>query len=174
MAIEQVGYRPFEGRWRVIIVDDADLLVPAAQNALLKTLEEPRPRSQFVLVTAHGPTCCWIRSARAVLACGSASSGWTRSLSSRGGGPKSTRGPPRSAAAAAGGRALQMASSDHAGTREAAVGLLRSVSAARDARARLDGARAFAAGGGLEAVPAADRRELRERLRMLASLVAAT
>ena len=55
----------------------------------------------------------------------------------------------RAAVAAAGGsagRALQLASSDREGTREAAVGLLRSVSAARDARACLDGARAFAAG----------------------------
>ena len=52
-AIGQVGYRPFEGRRRVIIVDDADLLVPPAQNALLKTLEEPPGRSQFLLVTAR-------------------------------------------------------------------------------------------------------------------------
>ena len=69
------------------------------------------------------------------------------------------------------GRALQLASSDREGTREAAVGLLRSVSAARDARARLDGARAFAAGKGSKRAPAADRRELRERLRALASLL---
>ena len=39
--IDRVGYRPFEGRWRVVIIDDADTLVDAAQNALLKTLEEP-------------------------------------------------------------------------------------------------------------------------------------
>ena len=69
------------------------------------------------------------------------------------------------------GRALQMVSSDREGTREAAGGLLRSVSAARDARARLDGARAFAAGKGSKRAPAADRRELRERLRALASLL---
>ena len=35
------GYRPFEGRRRVVIIDEADALVPPAQNALLKTLEEP-------------------------------------------------------------------------------------------------------------------------------------
>ena len=51
--IDRVGYRPFEGRWRVVIIDDADTLVDAAQNALLKTLEEPPSSSVFVLVTAH-------------------------------------------------------------------------------------------------------------------------
>ena len=51
--IDRIGYRPFEGRWRVIIVDDADTLLDSAQNALLKTLEEPPSTSVFVLVTAQ-------------------------------------------------------------------------------------------------------------------------
>src|SRR6266550_2966406 len=38
---DRVGYRPFEGRRRVVIIDEADALMPQAQNALLKTLEEP-------------------------------------------------------------------------------------------------------------------------------------
>ena len=50
-AIERSGYRPFEGRRRVVIVDQADALVVAAQHALLKTLEEPPPSSIFILVT---------------------------------------------------------------------------------------------------------------------------
>src|SRR6185503_9939385 len=52
-VIERTAYRPFEGRCRVVIIDGADALVPAAQNALLKTLEEPPPSSVFILVTAH-------------------------------------------------------------------------------------------------------------------------
>ena len=52
-AIETAVYRPFEGRRRVTIIDQADALVPAAQNALLKTLEEPLPASVFVLVTSR-------------------------------------------------------------------------------------------------------------------------
>ena len=36
------AYKPFEGRCRVVIVDNADRLMWSAQNALLKTLEEPR------------------------------------------------------------------------------------------------------------------------------------
>jgi DNA polymerase-3 subunit delta' len=51
--VEQVGYRPFEGRRRVVIIDEADALVPQAQNALLKTLEEPPPASMFILVSAR-------------------------------------------------------------------------------------------------------------------------
>jgi len=51
--LDRIGYRPFEGRWRVVIVDDADTLVDSAQNALLKTLEEPPSTSVFVLVTAQ-------------------------------------------------------------------------------------------------------------------------
>jgi DNA polymerase III subunit delta' len=52
-ATERAAYRPFEGRRRVVIVNGADALVPAAQNALLKTLEEPPSSSVFVLVTAR-------------------------------------------------------------------------------------------------------------------------
>ena len=49
--IGQASYRPFEARRRVVIVNEADSLQPSAQNALLKTLEEPPPSSMFVLIT---------------------------------------------------------------------------------------------------------------------------
>src|SRR3989442_1857183 len=52
-VVERANYRPFEGRRRVVIVDEADALVVPAQNALLKTLEEPPPSSMFILVTAR-------------------------------------------------------------------------------------------------------------------------
>ena len=48
----QIGYRPFEGRRRVFIIDPADDLTPQAQDALLKTLEEPPPAAILILVTA--------------------------------------------------------------------------------------------------------------------------
>jgi len=51
--VDRAAYRPFEGRCRVVIVDGADGLVPAAQNALLKTLEEPPTASIFILITAQ-------------------------------------------------------------------------------------------------------------------------
>jgi len=52
-AIDRAGYRPFEGKRRVVLIDDADALVAAAQNALLKTLEEPPPSSVFILATSR-------------------------------------------------------------------------------------------------------------------------
>ncbi len=55
-AIERSAYRPFEGRRRVVIINDADEIVSEAQNALLKTLEEPPPASSFVLVTSRPDT----------------------------------------------------------------------------------------------------------------------
>ena len=51
-VIERSGYRPFEGRWRVTLIDQADALERSAQNALLKVLEEPPSSSVFLLVTA--------------------------------------------------------------------------------------------------------------------------
>ena len=51
-VIDRAQYRPFEGRRRAVIIDDAEALVPAAQNALLKTLEEPPSASVFVLVSS--------------------------------------------------------------------------------------------------------------------------
>jgi DNA polymerase-3 subunit delta' len=51
-VLERTGFRPFEGRRRVVIIDHADALVDAAQNALLKSLEEPPPSTIFILTTA--------------------------------------------------------------------------------------------------------------------------
>ena len=51
-VIDRADYRPFEGRRRVVIIDEADALMDAAQNALLKTLEEPPSASMFVLVSS--------------------------------------------------------------------------------------------------------------------------
>jgi DNA polymerase-3 subunit delta' len=52
-VLNLVGYRPFEGRRRVFIVDPADLLTLPAQDALLKTLEEPPPGAVLILVSAY-------------------------------------------------------------------------------------------------------------------------
>jgi len=52
-VVDRAGYRPFEGRRRAVIIDEADAMVPAAQNALLKTLEEPPSASVFMLVTSR-------------------------------------------------------------------------------------------------------------------------
>ncbi len=51
-VLEDCGYRPFEGKRRVVLIRDADALVEPAQNALLKSLEEPPPGTVFVLTSA--------------------------------------------------------------------------------------------------------------------------
>ncbi len=47
-------YAPVEARYRVLIVDDAHLMNRAAQNALLKTLEEP-PRASILILISSRP-----------------------------------------------------------------------------------------------------------------------
>ena len=42
---------PAEGGWRVVILDEADRMHPSAANALLKTLEEPPPRTALLLLS---------------------------------------------------------------------------------------------------------------------------
>lgn len=53
-AIDFLRMTPAEGDWRVLIVDAADELNRNAANALLKILEEPRPRTVLILVS-HAP-----------------------------------------------------------------------------------------------------------------------
>jgi DNA polymerase-3 subunit delta' len=42
---------PFEGRYKVFVIEEADRMNPSAQNALLKTLEEPQPDTIFALIS---------------------------------------------------------------------------------------------------------------------------
>src|SRR6185312_5408667 len=53
-AIErEANYRPYEGKARVFLIDDADKLNDSSANALLKTLEEPPATSHLILITAR-------------------------------------------------------------------------------------------------------------------------
>ena len=54
--LEVIGYRPFEARRRVFIIDPADEMTLEAQDALLKTLEEPPSSATLILVTAYPDT----------------------------------------------------------------------------------------------------------------------
>jgi DNA polymerase-3 subunit gamma/tau len=51
--VEAVRYAPSPGKWRIYIVDEVHMLSAAAFNALLKTLEEPPPRSLFLFCTTN-------------------------------------------------------------------------------------------------------------------------
>ncbi len=50
---ENVRYLPARDRYKVFIIDEVHMLTTEAFNALLKTLEEPPPRSLFILATTE-------------------------------------------------------------------------------------------------------------------------
>jgi len=50
---ETVRYLPARDRYKIFIIDEAHMLTTEAFNALLKTLEEPPPRSLFILATTE-------------------------------------------------------------------------------------------------------------------------
>ncbi|HUL74515.1 MAG TPA: DNA polymerase III subunit [Vicinamibacterales bacterium] len=55
-VLDVLGYRPFEAKRRVYIIDQADALTDEAQDALLKTLEEPPSAATLILITAYPDT----------------------------------------------------------------------------------------------------------------------
>jgi DNA polymerase-3 subunit delta' len=50
---EKLYFRPFEGRFKVAILDEAERMNQNAQNAFLKTLEEPPSDSVIILITSE-------------------------------------------------------------------------------------------------------------------------
>ncbi len=50
---KDVGFKAFEGKRKVYILDQADAMRPESANALLKTLEEPSADCVIILITAN-------------------------------------------------------------------------------------------------------------------------
>lgn len=50
---ETLAYRPFEGLWKVAVIDDADKLNQSAANAFLETLEEPPADCILILISSR-------------------------------------------------------------------------------------------------------------------------
>ena len=48
-VVSLAARRPAQGRWQVVVIEDADRLTEGAFNALLKMVEEPPPRTVFLL-----------------------------------------------------------------------------------------------------------------------------
>jgi DNA polymerase-3 subunit delta' len=167
-AIESANYRPFEGRKRVTIVEQADALVDAAQNALLKTLEEPLPASVFILVTSRPdvllPT---VRSRCAHLRFGRLQIAEVAAVLQRRHGYSAP--DAQTAAAASDGsvrRALDLEADEFADARSDAENLLEA--AGRDPRTRLERGKELLKGSG---TPAAEREHLAARLMAMTALV---
>ncbi|TDD87445.1 DNA polymerase III subunit delta' [Saccharopolyspora karakumensis] len=47
--VQAAARRPSTGQWRVVLIEDSDRLTEGAANALLKAVEEPPPRTVFLL-----------------------------------------------------------------------------------------------------------------------------
>lgn len=50
---QTLAMRPYEARWRIAVISDADRLNPPAANALLKVLEEPPERTVIILTAGR-------------------------------------------------------------------------------------------------------------------------
>jgi DNA polymerase III subunit delta' len=165
-VVDRAGYRPFEGRRRVVAIDAADALGLPAQDAILKTLEEPPPASVFVLITDRPdvllPT---VRSRCQRLRFGPLSPSEVAAVLIREAGMSPAEA--HAAAAASGGsigRAIAGAEEGAMDARDVAARLLQGVATTTDPRRRLDGAKLLTGGG-------SDRDELSRRLLALSSLV---
>ncbi len=169
-AIDRTMYRPFEGKRRVTIIDNADALMHGAQNALLKTLEEPPASSVFLLITSRPDSLLpTVRSRCSVLRFARLAAGDVAAVLERD--HKYERREALAAAAAADGsvrRALEIQGGDVADARTTVGELLREARPGRDARARLEGAKDLLKGGG---TVASEREHLGVQLQALASMI---
>jgi DNA polymerase III subunit delta' len=165
--LDLAGYRPFEARRRVFIIDPADELTTEAQDALLKTLEEPATSTMIILISAYADTLLpTIQSrCRRLRFAPLSDADVSRVLTER---CEIEPARARLMAAASGGsvrRALDEEAGDIAEDREAAVALLQA-SVRREVMPRLKAAEALAKHGSKRR----DREALADRLALVASL----
>ncbi len=168
--ITAAAYRPFEGRRRVIVIDDADQLTVEAQSALLKSLEEPGPSSVFILVSSKPETLLpTVRSRCARVSFGRlAAETVAQALVER---HHFTPDEAHAIAAIADGslgRALAAGSAGYLEARAAALSALRTAAAGASPKARLQAAVGLLPG---KATAAADREALAARIVVIGSLL---
>jgi DNA polymerase-3 subunit delta' len=169
-VIDRAGFRPFEGRRRVVIIDEADALVHGAQSALLKTLEEPPSASIFLLVSSVPDALLeTVRSRCPRLRFGPLAPADVAEVLMREHGYSETEAHAAAADADGSiGRALAAESADVAGARDTARQLLEHAARVSDPARRIDGARDLT---GKKSTSAGERDQLAACLRSLASLV---
>jgi DNA polymerase-3 subunit delta' len=168
--VDRANFRPFEGRRRVVIIDEADALVVAAQNGLLKTLEEPPSASGFILITSRPdallPT---VRSRCPQLRFRSLGPEEVAAVLIRRGHSEAEARAVAAAADGSIGQALAASADDFVEARDVASRALVAAAATDDPRRRVDSARDLvgkSAGSG-----ASDREQLATHLRAMASLL---
>ena len=169
-VIDRAAYRPFEGRRRVVIIDTADALVAPAQNALLKTLEEPPSASMFILVTSRPDSLLpTVRSRCPRLNFRALTPQEIATVLMQRGRSESEARATAATADGSLGRALQMSASDLVEARQVAQAVLARAAATPDPRRRIEGAKELLSNTG--SAGASDREKLASHLRAMASLV---
>ena len=51
--VNDMGIKPYSGRYKIYIIDEGEKMTPAAQNTLLKTIEEPPAYGIVIILTAN-------------------------------------------------------------------------------------------------------------------------
>ena len=51
--VDDIQIKPYDGGYKIYIIDQAELMTPAAQNAILKTIEEPPAYAVIMLLTTN-------------------------------------------------------------------------------------------------------------------------
>jgi len=169
-VLSRTAYRPFEGRRRVVLIREADALERPAQNALLKSLEEPPPATVFILTTAvPGSLLATVRSRSMTLRFGRLTSAEVAAVLTRD--HEQGEAEARAMAALADGsvgQALALGATDLATLRETALLLLQETARQSDVQARLQVAAAVVGGGPKKERP---RTDLAVILRLTSSML---
>ena len=169
-VLAATGFKPFEGRRRVVLIRDADTLEKSSQNALLKSLEEPPPGTMFILTTSVPgvllPTvrsrCMRLRFGR--LTAAEVAAGLTRDH-------EYSDVDARAAAPLADGslgQALALIDSDLTMFRELAMGLLRNSAGRAETQSRVQAASSLHTGGSKKE---RTREDVAIILRLMASML---
>ena len=161
--LSHAAYPPHEGRARVFIIRRAEELNANAANALLKTLEEPRQGTHFVLITSRGDRLLnTIRSRSLPVRFGPLPDAVVRGVLTAHGVPSGQHDLAIELAAGSASAALALVDEERTKDRDAFVSSVLGAVAARD----LGPAVALSEGG------ERDRAELREDLRALGAVLA--
>ena len=51
--VNDMGIKPYSGRYKIYIIDEGEKMTPSAQNTLLKTIEEPPAYGIVIILTAN-------------------------------------------------------------------------------------------------------------------------
>ena len=168
-VLSRTSFRPFEGRRRVVLIREADTLETAAQNSLLKSLEEPPPGTMFIVTTAvPGVLLSTVRSRCMRLRFGRLTSQEVSAALLRD--HEYSEEAARTAAPLADGslgQALALIDNDLSMFRELALGLLQHTAGRADAQSRVQAASALHSGGKKERT----REDVAIVLRLMASML---